>query len=96
MNEIKLILNNLNLYRFLKSKASILQTELETAQKENCEYVKKINDLVESNKQAEAIKELLLNKTKTLEKSVSKYEEKNGNLEKKQKVSTILKYLPES
>lgn len=91
--QFSIILNNNSLCRFLKSKASILQTELETAQKENCEYVKKINDLVESNKQAEAMKELLLNKTKALEKTVSKFEEKNGNLEKKQKVRAIQKYL---
>ncbi|XP_049290195.1 uncharacterized protein LOC125767558 [Anopheles funestus] len=70
------------LIKFLKSKVAILQTELETSQKQNEANVKDLNLALDRLKQLEALKEQLLTKNGALERTVKKFEERNVELDK--------------
>lgn len=72
--------------RFLKSKVAIIQTELETVQKQNEANVKDLNLALDRLKQLENFKEQLLTKNAALERMVKKYEERNLELDKQVKV----------
>ncbi|XP_058065979.1 macoilin-2-like [Anopheles bellator] len=70
------------LIKFLKSKAAILQTEMESSQKQNEANVKDLHLALDSLKQLEALKEQLLTKNGALERTVKKFEERNLELDK--------------
>uniref|UniRef100_A0A182FER6 Testis-expressed sequence 9 protein n=1 Tax=Anopheles albimanus TaxID=7167 RepID=A0A182FER6_ANOAL len=70
------------LIKFLKSKAAILQTEMESSQKQNEANVKDLHLALDRLKQLEALKEQLLTKNSALERTVKKFEERNLELDK--------------
>ncbi|XP_058124256.1 uncharacterized protein LOC131282070 [Anopheles ziemanni] len=70
------------LIKFLKSKVAILQTELETSQRQNEANVKDLHLALDRLKQLEALKEQLLTKNSALERTVKKFEERNLELDK--------------
>ncbi|XP_052873667.1 uncharacterized protein LOC128278985 [Anopheles cruzii] len=70
------------LIKFLKSKAAILQTEMESSQKQNEANVKDLHLALDRLKQLEALKEQLLTKNGALERTVKKFEERNLELDK--------------
>ncbi|XP_038119315.1 testis-expressed protein 9 [Culex quinquefasciatus] len=70
------------LIKFLKSKVAIIQTELETVQKQNEANVKDLNLALDRLKQLESFKEQLLTKNAALERTVKKFEERNLELDK--------------
>lgn len=70
----------------MKSKVAIIQTELETVQKQNEANVKDLNLALDRLKQLENFKEQLLTKNAALERMVKKYEERNLELDKQVKV----------
>lgn len=72
--------------RFLKSKVAIIQTELESVQKQNEANVKDLNLALDRLKQLENFKEQLLTKNAALERMIKKYEERNLELDKQVKV----------
>uniref|UniRef100_A0AAG5D320 Testis-expressed sequence 9 protein n=1 Tax=Anopheles atroparvus TaxID=41427 RepID=A0AAG5D320_ANOAO len=70
------------LIKFLKSKVAILQTELESSQRQNEANVKDLHLALDRLKQLEALKEQLLTKNSALERTVKKFEERNLELDK--------------
>ncbi|XP_055532225.1 dynein regulatory complex protein 1 [Wyeomyia smithii] len=70
------------LIKFLKSKVAIIQTELETVQKQNDSNVKDLSLALDRMKQLESFKEQLMTKNAALERTVKKYEERNLELDK--------------
>ncbi|KFB50490.1 AGAP007052-PA-like protein [Anopheles sinensis] len=77
------------LIKFLKSKVAILQTELETSQRQNEANVKDLHLALDRLKQLEALKEQLLTKNSALERTVKKFEERNLELDKLLKVNVV-------
>ncbi|XP_062550586.1 uncharacterized protein LOC134215402 [Armigeres subalbatus] len=73
------------LIKFLKSKVAIIQTELESVQKQNEANVKDLNLALDRLKQMENFKEQLLTKNAALERTVKKFEERNLELDKQVK-----------
>lgn len=65
---------------------AIIQTELETVQKQNEANVKDLNLALDRLKQLESFKEQLLTKNAALERTVKKFEERNLELDKMVKV----------
>ncbi|XP_058462168.1 IgA FC receptor [Malaya genurostris] len=70
------------LIKFLKSKVAIIQTELETVQKQNEANVKDLNLALDRLKQMDNFKEQLLTKNSALERTVKRFEDRNLELDK--------------
>nr|XP_029715668.1 coiled-coil domain-containing protein 175 [Aedes albopictus] len=77
------------LIKFLKSKVAIVQTELESVQKQNEANVKDLNLALDRLKQLENFKEQLLTKNAALERTVKKFEERNLELDKQVKEKEV-------